>query len=387
MSRSHVLRAFSPAGGAATSPRTAWTRMFQTCFAVTFLMLCAIHPTFAQATDPAPDRTLNIGIYVSPPFVESSPGGGYSGMAIDLWEAIAARSNLPFQYAPYPTFRALVEATRTGEVDAAVTNLTITRGRAEVVSFTQPWFDAGLRIMVPREPEGGFWSVIGGLSNAGHLRAYAWLLFVIAVATIGLTVFDRKFDPEFPRRWREGMAESFHHVVSIATSGRTARKNLFGWAGRIWSAIWMVCGVAVIAYITSSVTSVMTAVSLTHGINSLSDLPGRTVAVFSGSVAEEYVDDLGIAARAYPNIDDAVAALRRGAVDAIVADAPILEHFVYSHTEQKLAVVGNLFHPDKYGFAFPTDSPLQTSITLDILKYREDGTLEALRRKYFGQAQ
>jgi polar amino acid transport system substrate-binding protein len=48
-----------------------------------------------------------------------------------------------------------------------------------------------------------------------------------------MTIFDRHFDESFPKRWREGLAESFHHVVSIATSGKTSRKNLFGWLGRI----------------------------------------------------------------------------------------------------------------------------------------------------------
>src|SRR5690606_3374642 len=122
------------------------------------------------------------------------------------------------------------EATESSEIDVAVTNLTITRARAEIISFTQPWYDAGLRIMVPdRGGTNGFWDVIEGLRDAGHLRAYAWLLFVIVLATIGFTIFDRKFDPDFPKRWREGVAESFYHVMSIATSGRTSRKNLFGW--------------------------------------------------------------------------------------------------------------------------------------------------------------
>jgi len=336
---------------------------------------------FAQ-TENAP---LNVGVYVSAPFVQFEGDGNYSGMAIELWETIAQRMGLDYQYVGYPSFRALVEATESSEIDVAVTNLTITRARAEIISFTQPWYDAGLRIMVPdRGGTNGFWDVIEGLRDAGHLRAYAWLLFVIVLATIGFTIFDRKFDPDFPKRWREGVAESFYHVMSIATSGRTSRKNLFGWVGRIWQAIWLLIGIGVIAYITSSITSIMTAVSLTQGISSLADLPGKTVAVFEGSVSEDYMTELGITTVAYPGIDESVEAMHAGQVDAVVGDAPVLEHYAHTNSGQELAVVGNIFHPDKYGFAFPHDSELTRPVTLHILDLIEDGTLAQIRTRYFG---
>jgi len=351
------------------------------------IAICMLAPqaAFAQNAPETSNRVVTVGVYVSPPFVVAE-SGTYDGMAIDLWEVVAGNLALATRYVAYPTIRELVEATRNGEIDAAVTNLTITRSRAETISFTQPWFDAGLRIMVPDEGSAGFWNVISGLSDAGHLTAYAWLLVVIALATIGFTLFDRKFDPDFPKRWHEGVAESFYHVVSIATAGRTSRKNLFGWIGRIWQAIWLVVGVGVIAYITSSVTSVMTTVSIERGIHSLADLPGKTVGVFTGSVAEDYVGDLGIASREYAHIDASVAALKAGDIDAIVGDAPILEYFAHNRPQENVTVVGNIFHPDKYGFAFPRDSDLVRPVTLQILRLLEDGTVEDLRSGYFGNA-
>jgi ABC-type amino acid transport substrate-binding protein len=341
---------------------------------------------FAQIERETPARAINVGVYVSPPFVVAH-NNNYDGMAIDLWEVVAGNLDLATRYVAFPTFRELVDATRTGEIDAAVTNLTITHDRAETISFTQPWYDAGLRILVPDEGSTGFWSVVSGLNDAGHLRAYGWLLAVIVAATIGFTLFDRKFDPNFPKRWREGIAESFHHVISIATAGKAgARKNLFGWIGRLWQAIWLVVGVGVIAYVTSSVTSVMTAVTIERGIHSLTDLPGKTVGVFTGSVAEDHVTELGIASRSYPDIDAAAGAMKAGNIDAIVGDAPILEHFAHNKPQENVAVVGSIFHPDKYGFAFPHDSDLTRPVTLQLLELIEDGTVEKLRSEYFGNA-
>lgn len=352
-------------------------------------VLLLVQPAAAQ--EPAPEIVpqaeiapqTQIGIFQSPPFVSGAPGR-YEGMAIELWEMVSAELGLTPRYTAYPTLRELVAAVSSGEVDAAVTNLTITRRRAEAVSFSQPWYDSGMRIMVPDEGTSSFGSVVSGLRNAGHLRAYAWLVLVIVVSTILLTLFDRRFDKDFPRRWREGIAESFHHVMSIATTGKASRKNLFGWVGRIWSALWLVCGVAVVAYITSSVTSVMTAVSLEQQIDSLADLPGKTTGVIADSSAEDYLAELGIATRPYKDLDAAVAALKSGRVDAIVGDAPVLEYHAHHNPDDEMTVVGSLFHPDKYGFAFPHESALARQVTLKILAMRESGELEELRLKYFG---
>lgn len=338
---------------------------------------------FAQAQLPVA-RLVNVGVYVSPPFVIAD-NNTYDGMATDLWEAVAGDLNLGTRYVAYPTLRELVDATRNGEVDAAVTNLTITSARAETLALTQPWYDAGLRLMVPSVGSSGFDRILSGLSDAGHLQAYGWLLAVIAAATIGFTLFDRKFDPEFPRRWHEGAAESFHHVISIATNGKTSgRRNLFGWVGRIWQAVWMLVGVGIIAYVTSSVTSVMTTVAIERGIHSVADLSGKTVGVFQGSASEEFVAATGIASRSYQDIDAAVSAMNDGDIDAIIGDAPVLEYFAYSRPYEDVAVTGKIFHPDKYGFAFPADSDLAQPVTLQLLKLIENGTVEKLRNRYFG---
>jgi len=151
------------------------------------LLICG--STHAQERGEA--GPLRVGVYVSPPFVDNVGETAYAGMAIDLWTQIAQRLGVTFEYEEYPTFRDLLQATADGTVDAAVTNLTITRNRAEVVSFTQPWYDAGLRLMVPEEGGASGWDVISGLGDAGHLRAYAWLAIVILLATLGLTLFER----------------------------------------------------------------------------------------------------------------------------------------------------------------------------------------------------
>ncbi|MGK6311368.1 transporter substrate-binding domain-containing protein [Neorhizobium sp. DT-125] len=354
-------------------------------FCALVAMAALARPAEAQ-NETSPSPPITVGVYLSPPFV-TKEGERYSGMAIELWEATARPLRLNYSYRQYPTFDALIAAVHEGEADVAVSNLTITKERVERIIFSQPWYDAGLRIMVAEGEDTGFWQVLGGLERAGHLRAMAWLVFIVVIATIVLALFCRRFDKSFPASWHEGLAESFYEVMSVATSGKVTRANALSWIGRISGGIWMVCGVAVIAYVTSSVTSVMTALTLTHQINSLADLPGRNVGVLGGSVAESYSNELRLATRPYPDIDSAVAGLASGAIAAIIGDAPVLEYYAHTNPATPLSVVGPIFHPDKYGFGFRQGDTLSHEITLQILALQEVGEIERLRRKYFGNEQ
>jgi len=356
-----------------------------TYLAVATLLVClALTTALLAQEDQASSRSLDVGVYRSPPFVFAQ-GAGYSGMAIELWEQVASRLGVSSSYREFDNYADLVAATADGTIDVAVTNLTITEDRAQIVDFTQPWFDAGLRVMVHTQAGSSFADIISDLDDAGHLMNYAWLALVILLATAALTIFDRRFDPDFPNRWREGLAESFYHVMSIATSGKTSRKNLFGWLGRIWQAIWMVIGIAVIAYVTSSVTSVMTASHLTNQINSVADLQGKIVGVRAGSIAEAYMKATYVTTMPFNHIEEATEALLNGEIAAIVGDKPVLEYYAHTNPNLPVDVVGNTFHPDKYGFAFRPGSALAKPASVAIIGLQESGEVERLRVKYFGQ--
>ena len=361
-----------------------WQQKFLLLLGTLLLML--FPGLVSHAQDNGSGR-LKVGVHASPPFVMDKSGQP-SGMAVDLWKELADELGVKYEYQVFPTVRSLVDATADGQIDVAVTNLTVTRKRAERIDFTQPWFDAGLRIMVNEDRGSGFAAIVEGLRDAGHLQAYGWLAFVVAAATVFLTLFDRRFNPEFPGTWRDGIAESFYSVMSVATSGRLpSRKNTFGWIGRIMQAFWLVCGIAVLAYVTSSVTSVMTTLSLSSQIHSLEDLPGTTTGVFEGSVAEEFARDEGLRSSGYENMDGAVSALLSDDIAAIIGDAPVLEYYAYKHPGEPLDVVGPLFEPDKYAFGLPPNSPLTRPLSLAILSAKEKSVIEDLRLRYFGEAQ
>jgi hypothetical protein len=235
--------------GAAEVVRAVARKFFLPRNAAFLVVLCGLLASTPAVAQEAPQarQAVRVGLYVSPPFV-TREHGRFTGMAVELWEALAGAQGLRSEYHELPTVRALIEAAASGAVDVAVTNLTITRNRAQRIDFTHPWFDAGLRIMVNEHQGAGFRDIVGGLRDSGYLRAYAWLAFVVVAATGLLTLFDRKFDPDFPRRWRDGAAESFFAIMSVVAGRPSGRRNIFGWVGRVWQGVWLVCGIAVICH-------------------------------------------------------------------------------------------------------------------------------------------
>ncbi|WEX11082.1 transporter substrate-binding domain-containing protein [Chelativorans sp. AA-79] len=341
----------------------------------------------AQESSPpsaAAGRAVTVGVRVSPPFVMRTDDG-FTGLAVELWEALAPRLGLAWEYEGYDTVRDLVAAAAAGEVDVAVTNLTVTENRARRIDFTQPWFDGGLRILTNSDRGTGFQAVFAGLRDSGFLRAYAWIGLIILAATVLMTLFYRRFDSDFPTRWRDGFAESFYNVMVIATSGRMAPgRNFFGWIGRIFQGIWLFAGIALIAYVTSTVTSVMTTLSLTNQIHGVDDLAGKTVGVLEGSVSEDFAREAGLRYQAFLQIDEAAEALLRGRIAAVIEDTGVIEYYAKTHPDLPLDVVGRIFEPDKYAFGLPRNSDLVRPLTIEILRSHEQDEIQDLRTKYFG---
>jgi polar amino acid transport system substrate-binding protein len=182
-----------------------------------------------------------------------------------------------------------------------------------------------------------------------------------------------------------GLSESFYHVVSLATAGKANHKPVVSGAAGNWlAALWLICGVTTVAYITSSITSVMT-INKIHGqINGPSDLTGKKVGTVTGSNAAAYCHGAGLNTQEFPDIDSAVKALAREQIDAIVYNSWTLRYIDKQHPELPITEVGPLFEPRKFGFALPQGSPLRMPINLTLLKLSEGGYLQQIGSEYFG---
>ena len=331
-------------------------------------------------------NVLRVGVTLDEPFVMKK-GEVYEGYCIDLWQALAADLGLKFQYVPYANFAELMKATEKGEVDVNANPVFVTSDRLKHMDFALPFLQGGMQIMIDENRTASFLKLWNGLRNSGHLKIFAIGIAVILMGTLLVTLGERRWNEEFPKDWTNGLAESFYHVMSVAMTGKSNHKQLPGPLGKVMAGIWIAFGVAVVAYITSSITSVMTVNKLHSIINGPQDLPGHKVAALRGSLAEIYCRNSGLDYENFSSIPEAVKALLVHEVDAIVSDAMALQWYDNSHPELPITEVGPIFEKKYYSFALPIGSPLRHDLSTALLKRHESGYCESLRQQYFGNIQ
>lgn len=355
--------------------------------AILTALFLSVHSLPLQGAEAVAARPpLKVGVYADEPFVSAS-GKEYRGFCIDLWKDVAADLGRGSEYIPFASIPELLEAVSSGKADVGVGGTFVTEKRLQMVEFSQPFLNGGLQVMVHEKRGSSLLKLWNSLKESGHLKIFAIGLALILVGTVILTVAERRWNAEFHKDWANGLAESFYHVMSIAMTGKSSHKGLPGPWGRILSGIWIAFGVGVVAYITSTVTSIMTVNRLEGYIKGPQDLPGHRIAVIPGTVGAQYCTDHHLLSSPYPSLSDAVTALVNRQVDAIVMDAMTLQWFDNSHPELPITEVGPVFEKKPYAFALSIGSPLRHDINRSIVKQHESGFIETLRKQYFGDIQ
>lgn len=103
--------------------------------------------------------------------------GEYVGFDIDMWNMIAEELELEFELRPMD-FNGIIPGLQTGQVDVALAGITIREDRAEVIDFSDGYYDSGFLIMVPVDSdiegfadlEGKTLAVRTGTSAADYAR-------------------------------------------------------------------------------------------------------------------------------------------------------------------------------------------------------------------------
>jgi glutamine transport system substrate-binding protein len=75
--------------------------------------------------------------------------------------------------------------------------------------------------------------------------------------------------------------------------------------------------------------------------------------------------------------------LMSGGADAVIFDSPVIAEFMRTAGQGQVKVVGPLYMGQSYGIAFPKGSELVPKVNAALKQLREDGTYNALYRKWF----
>lgn len=348
----------------------------------TALLLGAPGIAHSQTEPPPPESTLKVVTRVIEPLVVQQ-GEELSGFSIDVWEEIARREGLRYEYVTVNSVKEMLDQLAAGQADIAIAAVSMTPERELQYDFSHPYLQSGLQIM----------AAVHTRTVLDTLRSIEWrdVLAIIGFMALLVLIFahliwltERTHNPEFPKDYLRGVGEGiWWAVVTVVTVGygdRTPKRAL----GRVVAIIWMFGSLFLVANITAAITSRLTLETLQTQVTGLRDLPGKRVVTVANTTADQFLSANAIGHSTVPSIEDAYALLEAGRADAVVYDAPILNHYASADGQGRVRMVGEVFKPEPYGIALQQGSPYRETINQAILGIFTDGTYQDLTRRWFG---
>ena len=333
---------------------------------------------------------LRVGLRVTAPFVIADSSGDqprYSGIAVELWEAVAAQNGWRYQYQPLP-LRTLFDQLEAGELDLAVGALSVTGAREQRVDFSQPYFTDGLGIAVRSESGLSFRALLQRLWKGGFLGWIAGLITLLACVGILAWLLERRGNAEqFGGRPIEGIGSGFWWAAVTMSTVGYGDKAPATLGGRILALIWMFTAIILVSIFTAGVTASLTVGALEGRVQNAADLPRVRVATVADSTADQWLQRAGITAQRSPQTEHALQLLAAGEVDAVVADGAVLRYQIRRDPmAQPLAVLADRLQPQRYAFALRQgQSAKQEALNRALLTTLESDVWQARLRTLLGE--
>jgi ABC-type amino acid transport substrate-binding protein len=334
---------------------------------------------------------LRVGVLEGAQPCSSRVEGNWQGLAVDLWNTVAVRSDLPYVLEGRATAAELLQDTQAGQLDVAVSCLNVSPERVGTYRFAVPFQEMGLAVMVKRNRlEVGQASVRALLAPdllqllGGYLLAIAlvsWLLCICEGHGQGNAIAT------------QGRRRTYAKVFQILATGpgtNTIADTTRGHALVLLSyLIRIVTASLLVGAITVNVVQQPRSVG-NRPIRNLGDLEGQRVAVRPGSVSEAILKSLNSRSLASPvqliPLDSASAApqlLLSERADAVLADDLQLQYALAASKDRRLELVLQGLMPESQAFALSPDLDEATAdrINQAITQLKRTGAVQQWRQE------
>ncbi len=306
-----------------------------------------------------------------------------TGFSIDLWELLAKELGRPSEFTTAKTFPEMLKQIESGGADAAIANISITSEREAHMDFSQPIFDSGLQILV--KVGAGQVSLLSTVLSWEILGWVVIALILLFVAANLMWFFERRAQAYFEYPYREGMWRSFWWALNVIVNGGFEERVPQSRGGRVFAVMLVIASLFVVSIFVAKITAALTVGELRTQVQKYEDLYGKSVGTTAGSTSAAFLKSRSIRFQPFTDIETMFSALERGALDAVVHDAPIVAYYASTEGRGRVQTAGKIFRPEKYGIAFPPDSRLVEPINRALLRLRENGTYATLLEKWFGE--
>lgn len=332
---------------------------------------------------------LRVGICDLPPWsIPPSPRTDYwSGLAAVVWRQAVRELSLDYSITSM-NYAQLLGALERGEVDVGITGIPIVPENLVRFTLTPPFDQTGLSIATRVRDTLSVEAVLGRML---HSEVVTWLLVLLGFAlafAIGFWVLERRRNPPLEGSIARGLAESAWWSFSTLSTVGYGDRVPVTMRGRALGALWMAAGFVLMTISAAVVTSVLTVERLTPLVRGPADLARSRNGVMRGTLSEAYLSEARLPATAFETMEEAVAALAGGQVDAVIGPTATLVYLVERTERHGMTVLPRPLLREFVGLGlrFGLDPALEKRIELEVVKAAESGEYRTFRAAMLGTA-
>lgn len=328
---------------------------------------------------------FTVGYAGSEPFVVNEDNK-WKGISVEIWDLVAQESQIKYTPKAYASVAEALSDLTNGKIDAVVGPVSITSDRAEIVEFSQPYFQSSLGIL-SRVDDPSFFDRIAPLFTVNLLYALIIFLFILGCVGTLLWLAERKASPDqFPYEPVKGIANGMWcAIVTMSTTGYgdIAPVTLMG---RVVAGSWMIISILFATTMVAGIASSLTLSGLgKNTISSAEQFENKKIAVLNNSPSVDFVTEYNGKTVLVESLEEAYAMLKDNKVQGVVFDKPQLNYFLEKNHDEKMTISVAEYLKQGYGFAFRLHSDKVSNFNINLLKLKEDDVLKDISLKWLGK--
>ncbi|WP_034640123.1 transporter substrate-binding domain-containing protein [Desulfovibrio inopinatus] len=350
--------------------RVIWCFVFF-CFVVAFPFMSSAAPHSIVENSEEYTNPLIVGVKSAPPFAFKDEADQWTGISIRLFKDIAEDLNRQLLFREY-TLEDLLTAVENGEIDVAVSALSITPERELRMDFSHPFFTSHLGIAIPAKQDTSFFSLFSNFFSWQIMGYLAGLLGLLLCVGFLAWLIERRANPEQFRGGKFGLFDGLWWAAVTMTTVGYGDLSPKSPAGRMLALAWMFVSVGLMSFFIAGITTTLTLKHIQGTVHGPEDLVRARTAAVAGASSVVYLKHIFVSPILFSDLDQALDALSEGRVQAVVHDKPLLQYAIHSKHDGKITVLNSAFDPQLYGFAFKRESPLRKPVNISLLSKIED---------------
>lgn len=233
--------------------------------------------------------------------------------------------------------------------------------------------------------DSGWWAVVRVFFSRDFMMVLLALAGVLTFWGVLLWLAERRRNREqFSERPLQGIGSGFWWADDTMTTVGFGDKAPVTFLGRPIGLVWMFAALVTVSTFTALIASSLTLGQLESRVSSPSDLRRAHVAALAETTAAEWLNGRGIDFSAHETLTDALQALERGEVEAVVSDEALLRYQISAFGTRRLHVLPFTLDEQHYGFAVIEAGALREPINRSLLTVTVSEAWEQWQRDFLG---